>query len=72
MKVENLSELKSNVDNNISFNKIKFYDSEHFINAFRPYFGKMKGGHTWNKYYTLLQKVYTQFQKMRMIKLRNV
>lgn len=61
--IGNPNEWKNYVDNNISFNKIKFYDSEHYVNVFRPYYGKMKGGHTWNKYYTLLQKVYPQIQK---------
>jgi hypothetical protein len=61
--IENPNEWKNYIDNNVSFNKTKFYDSEHYINAFRPYYGKMKGGHTWNKYYTLLKSIYPQIQK---------
>ncbi len=61
--IENPTEWKNYIDNNILFNKTKFYDSEHYVNAFRPYYGKMKGGHTWNKYYTLLKNIYPQIQK---------
>jgi len=61
--IENQNEWKYYIDNNVSFNKTKFYNSEHYINAFRPYHGKIKGGHTWNKYFTLLKNIYPQIQK---------
>lgn len=61
--IENPNEWKKYIDNKIELNKTKFYNSEHYINAFRPYFGKMKGGHTWNKYYTLLKNIYPEIQK---------
>lgn len=61
--IENPNEWKKYIDNKIELNKTKFYESEHYINAFRPYFGKMKGGHTWNKYYTLLKNIYPEIQK---------
>lgn len=61
--IENPNEWKNYVDNDVLINKTKFYDSEFYINAFRPYLGKMKGGHTWNKYYQLLKNIYPQIQK---------
>ena len=61
--IENPNEWGNYVENGIAFNRLKFHDSEHYINAFRPYYGKTKGGHTWNKYYTLLKNIYPQIQK---------
>ncbi|MCK8143354.1 hypothetical protein MW871_15795 [Flavobacterium sp. I-SCBP12n] len=61
--IENPNEWKNYIDNNITFNRTKFYNSEYYINAFRPYYKKMKGGHTWTKYYTLLKYIYPQIEK---------
>ena len=61
--IENPNEWKNYIDNKITSNRTKFYDSEHDINVFRPYLGKMKGGHTWTKYYTLLKNIYPQIEK---------
>lgn len=61
--IENPNEWNAYIINKIDLNKTKFYISEFYINAYRPYFGKMKGGHTWNKYHTLLRNIYPQIQK---------
>ena len=58
--IENPNEWKYYIDNQVELNKLKYRNSEYYINAFRPYFSKMKGGHTWNKYHTLLKNIYTQ------------
>ncbi|MBO9585303.1 MAG: hypothetical protein J7574_14160 [Flavobacterium sp.] len=61
--IENPNEWKHYLENGILSNKAKFYDSEHYINVFHPYLGKMKGGHTWTKYYTVLKNIYPHIEK---------
>lgn len=60
--IENPNEWKNYIENGIVSNRNKFHESDHYINAFRQYLAKMKGGHTWTKYYTLLKNIYPQIQ----------
>ena len=55
--IENPNEWKNYVKKQIGFNKIKYYDSEYYVNAYRPYYGKMRGGHTWNKYQHIIMRI---------------
>ncbi|TDO96561.1 hypothetical protein [Flavobacterium sp. 245] len=61
--IENPNEWKNYIDSGVTLNRTKFYDSEHYINVFCPYLAKMKGGHTWTKYFTLLKHIYPQIEK---------
>lgn len=49
--IKNPSEWSYYVDKEVTFNKERYYEtSEHYLNAYYPYSGKMKSGHTWSKY----------------------
>jgi hypothetical protein len=61
--INNPKEWDNYIKNNIKTNKNKFYESENYINAFFPYLTKNKSGHTWNKYHTLLNYIYTTIPK---------
>lgn len=54
----NPKEWKNYIDNSIGINTNKHYESNNYINAFFPYLGKNKGGHTWNKYEKILKNIY--------------
>lgn len=54
----NPTEWKSYIDNSIGINTNKHYESNNYINAFYPYFGKNKAGHTWSKYEKILKNIY--------------
>ena len=56
----NPKEWKSYIDNSIGINTNKHYNSNTYINAFYPYFGKNKGGHTWSKYEKILKNIYPE------------
>lgn len=58
--IRNPSEWAFNIENRISFHKDKFYPNSSFYhNAFFPYVGKMKSGHTWNKYTKLTDALFS-------------
>ena len=57
--IKNPHEWNSYIQNNILINKNKFYDSKNYVNVFFPYLNKNKSGHTWSKYYNLLNNVFT-------------
>jgi hypothetical protein len=61
--INNPEEWNNYIKNDIVTNKNKFYESEHYINSFFPYLSKNKSGHTWNKYHTLLNHIYTSIPK---------
>lgn len=61
--IGNPSEWKHYIDNNILINQESFHQSSLYINAFRPYTGKMKSGHTWSKYNSLVTNFYPQIKK---------
>lgn len=60
--IENPNEWNNYVKKQIGFNKIKYCDSEYYVNAYRPYYGKMRGGHTWNKYQHIIKKLYPEIE----------
>ena len=61
--INNPIEWENYVENNVVSNKNKFYKSENYINTFFPYSHSMKSGHTWNKYYKLIDIIYSQVSK---------
>ncbi len=56
----NPKEWKNYVNNSIGINTNKYYESNNYINAFYPYLGKNKSGHTWSKYEKVLKNVYPE------------
>lgn len=58
--IENPSQWKHYIDNKISINKDKFYDSKYYTNVFYPYLDNQKSGHTWSKYKILLQNIFSE------------
>lgn len=61
--LQNPNEWKYYIDNSITINTEKFYESGYYQNAFFPYLNQNKTGHTWNKYYTLLKFIYPDILK---------
>lgn len=57
--IENPKQWKFYIDNCISINKTKFYESDHYVNVFFPYVQNQRSGHTWNKYNLLLKSVFS-------------
>lgn len=56
--INNPNEWSHYVENEIFFNKTKYNEtSQHYLNAYFPYNGKMKSGHTWNKYSKLTSEL---------------
>jgi len=57
--INNPYEWNNYIVNDFEFYKTKFNkNSKLYLNAYYPYEGKMKSGHTWTKYNSLIQKIY--------------
>lgn len=59
--IKNPHEWLHYLQNEIHYHKGKHYEtSKHYINAYLPYSGKMKSGHTWNKYSKLTSELFNK------------
>lgn len=60
--LKNPNEWKYYIDNKIKPNTKKYSNTQYYINAFKPYLHKNNGGHTWNKYETLLKYLFPEIK----------
>jgi len=59
--IKNPNEWLHYIQNEIQYHKGKHYaTSSHYLNAYIPYSGKMKSGHTWNKYSKLTSELFNK------------